>query len=63
MISARSKDRVQAQAHLTKARQLAEAVGRDAKYLWTAFEPTNVGTHYVAVAAELGDYQRAATLG
>jgi hypothetical protein len=35
----------------------------DGNYLWTAFGPTNVAIHEVAVAAELGDYQRAAHLG
>lgn len=63
MTSARVKDRVQAHSHLTKARQIATAVGRDANYLWTAFGPTNVAIHEVAIAAELGDYQRAARLG
>jgi hypothetical protein len=63
MTCARSKDRVRAHAHLAKAHQLADAVGRDGNYLWTAFGPTNVAIHDVAVAAELGDYQRAARLG
>lgn len=38
-------------------------MGRDANYLWTAFGPTNVAIHEVAVAAELGDYQHASHLG
>ena len=43
--------------------RLQTSLRRDANYLWTAFGPTNVAIHDVAVAAELGDYQRAAHLG
>ncbi len=63
MVSARTKDRRVAQEHLAKAGRAALELGRDGNYLWTAFGPTNVAIHEVAVAAELGDYQRAASLG
>ena len=63
MISARAGDRRSAQDHLARAEQAAGSLGSDANYLWTAFGPTNVAIHQVAVAAELGDYQRAAHLG
>jgi hypothetical protein len=63
MVSARSKDRILARRHLAGAQRAAEALGADANHLWTAFGPTNVAIHEVAVAAELGDYQRAAHLG
>jgi transcriptional regulator with XRE-family HTH domain len=63
MVSARSKDRRTAHEHLHRAQQAADALRVDGNYLWTAFGPTNVAIHEVAVAAELGDYQRAAHLG
>ena len=63
MVSARSGDRRSASDHLRRARQAADQLRRDANHLWTAFGPTNVAIHEVAVAAELGDYQRAAHLG
>lgn len=63
MVSARSGDRRAAGDHLRRATQAAEQLRRDSNYLWTAFGPTNVAIHDVAVAAELGDYQRAAHLG
>lgn len=63
MVSARMKDRRLAQQHLSRGREAAALLGRDANYLWTAFGPTNVAIHEVAVAAEVGDYQHAAVLG
>jgi hypothetical protein len=63
MVSARSNDRRAAGDHLAQARHAATLLGTDGNLLWTAFGPTNVAIHEVAVAAELGDYQRAATLG
>lgn len=63
MVSARSGDRRAAGAHLQQAHQAAARLHRDANYLWTAFGPTNVAIHEVAVAAELGDYQHASHLG
>jgi hypothetical protein len=63
MTAARMRDRPSARAHLDQAHHAADALGSDANHLWTAFGPTNVAIHEVAVAAELGDYQRAAVLG
>lgn len=63
MVSARMHNRRTAQDHLARAEQAAAALGSDGNFLWTAFGPTNVAIHQVAVAAELGDYQRAAHLG
>lgn len=63
MASARQGNRAEASSHLAHAGAAAEAVGRDANYLWTSFGPTNVAIHHVSVAAELGDYQQAAALG
>lgn len=63
MVAGRSGERRAAGDHLRHARQAADRLGGDANYPWTAFGPTNVAIHDVAVAAELGDYQRAAHLG
>lgn len=63
MVNARAKDRRGAAGHLRHAQAAAARLGDDANYLWTAFGPTNVAIHEVAVAAELGDSQRAAHLG
>lgn len=63
MINARTRNRPLARAHMERAGQASVALGHDANHLWTAFGPTNVAIHEVAVAAELGDYQRAAHLG
>jgi transcriptional regulator with XRE-family HTH domain len=63
MASARTGDRQAALSHLNHARTAANQLGQDGNYLWTAFGPTNVRIHEVSVAAELGDYQRATTLG
>ncbi|GAA2109461.1 helix-turn-helix transcriptional regulator [Microlunatus panaciterrae] len=63
MTAARMKNRAAAQEHLGHAQIASVALGEDANYLWTAFGPTNVAIHRASVAAELGDYQRAAALG
>lgn len=63
MISGRSRNRAGTERHLIGAQAAASALGRDGNHLWTAFGPTNVAIHRVAVAAELGDYQLAADLG
>lgn len=63
MVSARSNDWRAAAAHLISAHRAAIVLGSDHNHLWTAFGPTNVAIHEVAVAAELGDYQRASVLG
>jgi transcriptional regulator with XRE-family HTH domain len=61
--SSRAGERSEAMAFLRHADRLAERLGRDGNEVWTAFGPTNVGIHRVAVAAELGDVQLAANLG
>ena len=63
MASARAGDRPAADQHLRMAGAAAHKLGRDANHLWTAFGPTNVAIHRVAVASELRDYQLAADLG
>jgi transcriptional regulator with XRE-family HTH domain len=55
VISARRADRVEAWRRLAIAEDLAATLGEDANFGWTAFGPTNVAIHRVAVAAELGD--------
>jgi hypothetical protein len=40
---------------LDAAEGLAEMLGHDANYAWTAFGPMNVAIHRVSVAAELGN--------
>lgn len=63
MVSGRSRNRSAAQQHLARARDAANRLGYDGNHLWTAFGPTNVAIHEVAIAAELGDFQVAASLG
>jgi transcriptional regulator with XRE-family HTH domain len=63
MASARQRNRSEATAHLAHAQTAAERLGSDMNHVWTAFGPTNVAIHRVAVAAELGDYQVAAEIG
>lgn len=63
MACARNGDRREAQQHLAAAETAAELLGGDANHLWTAFGPTNVSIHRVAVAGELGDYLAAAEHG
>jgi transcriptional regulator with XRE-family HTH domain len=53
--AARRTDRGEAWARLDAAERLAELLGADANFAWTAFGPTNVRIHRVTVAAELGD--------
>jgi transcriptional regulator with XRE-family HTH domain len=48
-------DRDRAGDLLDEASGTARAVGRDGNACWTAFGPTNVRAHRVAVAVELGD--------
>jgi transcriptional regulator with XRE-family HTH domain len=55
VIAARRMDRDEAWARLDRADQLAGLLGHDANYAWTAFGPTNVALHRVAVATEMGD--------
>jgi transcriptional regulator with XRE-family HTH domain len=55
VIAARRMDRDEAWARLDRAEQLADLLGHDGNYAWTAFGPTNVALHRVAVATEMGD--------
>lgn len=65
MTSARLHDRAAARSHLDHALPAADRLGRNGNFLWTAFGPTNVTIHEVAVtvAGELGDHQRAVAVG
>lgn len=53
--AARRMDRDEAWARLDRAERLAGLLGHDGNYAWTAFGPTNVALHRVAVATEMGD--------
>ncbi|GAA2858297.1 hypothetical protein Acy02nite_22100 [Actinoplanes cyaneus] len=59
VIAGRRTDRVEAYGRLDQAEHLAEMLGHDANFAWTAFGPTNVAIHRVSVAAELGDAREA----
>lgn len=59
VIAGRRSDRSEATERLRRAQYLAEALGHDGNYGWTAFGPTNVAIHEVSTAAELGDAQYA----
>jgi hypothetical protein len=55
VIAGRRSDRKSASERLRRAQYLADALGEDGNYGWTAFGPTNVAIHQISVAAELGD--------
>jgi transcriptional regulator with XRE-family HTH domain len=59
VIAGRRSDRGSANERLRRAQYLADALGEDGNYGWTAFGPTNVAIHQVSVAAELGDAEAA----
>jgi len=61
--AARDDDRAAAATHLAEAEDSARRLGTDANNIWTAFGPTNVAIHRVCVAYELGDIQRAISIG
>lgn len=61
IIAARQTERDTAWLRLSRADALADLLGQDANYAWTAFGPTNVAIHRVSVAAELGDAGEALT--
>jgi len=61
--AARSSNRSDARSHLQAAAILAGRLATDANHLFTAFGPTNVEIHTVAVAGELGDFETAAHIG
>lgn len=55
VIAGRRNDRAEATERLQRAQLLADQLGEDGNYGWTAFGPTNVAIHRVSAAAELGD--------
>ncbi len=55
VIAARRTDRPEAESRLARSAALADLLGQDANYGFTAFGPTNVAIHRVSVSAELGD--------
>ena len=55
VIAGRRSDRAEVTERLQRAQLLADQLGEDANYGWTAFGPTNVAIHRVSTAAELGD--------
>jgi len=55
VIAGRRNDRGGATERLQLAQGLADQLGEDGNYGWTAFGPTNVAIHRVSTAAELGD--------
>lgn len=63
MASARADDRGLTRDYLKEARAVAQRLGRDANYAWTAFGPTNVEIHQVSTAMELDDIETALTIG
>jgi hypothetical protein len=62
MAAARTDKGGEARQFLAQARQAGHLLGRDANRGWTAFGPTNVLVHDLAVACELGDIQTALAL-
>lgn len=63
VMAARRDDAAAARARLREAAALAEDLGQDGNWLWTAFGPTNVAIHELAVWVALGDAKRALQLG
>src|SRR3954447_5953656 len=55
VIAARGMNRDGAWTRLDRADRLANLLGHDGNYAWTAFGPTNVALHRVSVATEMGD--------
>ena len=55
MAAAMQDDRATTSELLGSAGQVADRLGQDGNYLWTAFGPTNVAVHRVSAAVELGD--------
>lgn len=63
ILAARRGDGGDALKHVSMARRLAEQLAVDGNWLWTAFGPTNVAIHEVAVHVDLGDAGRAVRVG
>ncbi|MGH8793032.1 MAG: helix-turn-helix domain-containing protein [Stackebrandtia sp.] len=55
VIAARRADADETWERLAQAEALADRLGRDGNFGWTAFGPTNVRIHQVSAAVELGD--------
>ncbi len=60
IIAARRGDHQAAQKALRDAGQLAEQLGGDGNWLWTAFGPTNVAIHEVSIQSRLGNAKETA---
>lgn len=58
VIAARRTDRSEAHARLDRAQEMADLLGHDGNFSWTAFGPTNVLIHRGTIASELGDPHR-----
>lgn len=52
-----------AKKYLRGAARLAERLGQDGNWLWTAFGPTNIAIHELAVQVAIGDSRTALQLG
>lgn len=63
IIAARRGDARAAQANLRSAARLANKLGQDGNWLWTAFGPTNIAIHELATHVALGDSRKAIQLG
>lgn len=63
ILAARQGDDRGALNYLRMARKLAEQLAVDGNWLWTAFGPTNVAIHEMAVHVDLGDTRRALEIG
>jgi transcriptional regulator with XRE-family HTH domain len=59
IITARLGDHASAWQHLGEAKATARQLGQDRNDFWTAFGPTNVAIHEIAVAVDLGEGGRA----
>ncbi|MDQ3987825.1 MAG: transcriptional regulator [Actinomycetota bacterium] len=60
IVAAKRGDRDTAQHVLREASRLAEQLGCDGNWLWTAFGPTNVAIHRLSVQSRLGNAKEAA---
>lgn len=61
--SARQGESQKALRNVRLAAQLAEDLGHDGNWLWTAFGPTNVAIHELGVHVALGDSRKATRFG
>ncbi|MBV9648711.1 MAG: helix-turn-helix domain-containing protein [Pseudonocardiales bacterium] len=62
VIAARRSDQREAADRLRRAQYLADVLGVDGNYGWTAFGPTNVAIHQISAATEFGNASRAIEL-